>query len=79
MLEYTGWEQVPVRLTASFGTVTRPVAAWRRLYVGQRIDLTHLADQPVVVQVNGHPMGTAHVLSMDGHYGLRLDHWGPDA
>lgn len=78
MLEYTGWEQVPVRVSATFGTLTRPVAALRRLSVGQRLDLAHPADEAIVVKVNGHPMGTAHVLSMDGHYGLEIEQWGPE-
>lgn len=74
---YGGWETVPVRVSASCGSVTRPVAAWRRLSIGQRIDLTQQADRPVVVKVNGLPMGTARILSMDGHYGLQLETWGP--
>ncbi|MGC8487844.1 MAG: FliM/FliN family flagellar motor switch protein [Clostridia bacterium] len=76
MNDYTGYGQVPVRVSASFGTVTRPVAAWRRLSIGQRIDLSHPADAPVVVKVNGLRMGVAAILSMDGHYGLELQSWG---
>jgi flagellar motor switch/type III secretory pathway protein FliN len=67
---------VPVRLTASCGHAERPVAAWRRLAVGDRVVLDQRADAPVPVLINGRPIGTAYVVTQDGHYALELVHWG---
>lgn len=72
----SGWSHVPVTVAGICGRLTRPVGAWRRLAVGQRLVLNQRADDPIPVTVNGQVMGAAKIVIMDGHYALELVTWG---
>jgi len=64
--------RIPVRLTLEVGSATVPMAQLLALEAGSTVELDRLAGEPLVIKVNGEPIGTAEVVVAGEHYGLRI-------
>ena len=64
--------RIPVRLTLEVGTATVPLACLLAFESGSTVELDRLAGEPLVIKVNGAPIGTAEVVVSGEHYGLRI-------
>jgi flagellar motor switch protein FliN len=64
--------RIPVRLTLEVGSATVPLAELLACESGSVIELDRLAGEPLVVKVNGTPIGTAEVVVCGDNYGLKI-------
>lgn len=64
--------RIPVRLTLEVGEATVPLADLLSYEAGSTVELNRLAGEPLVIKVNGTPIGSAEVVVSGEHYGLRI-------
>ncbi|MPV70229.1 flagellar motor switch protein FliN [Burkholderia sp. BE17] len=64
--------RIPVRLTLEVGEATVPLADLLSYEAGSTVELNRLAGEPLVIKVNGTPVGSAEVVVSGEHYGLRI-------
>ena len=64
--------RIPVRLTLEVGEATVPLADLLSYETGSTVELNRLAGEPLVIKVNGTPVGLGEVVVSGEHYGLRI-------
>jgi flagellar motor switch protein FliN len=64
--------KIPVRLTLEVGAATLPLSDLAALEQGSVIELDRLAGEPLVIKVNGAPIGRAEVVVSGENYGLKI-------
>ncbi|KVO87652.1 hypothetical protein WL21_04505 [Burkholderia ubonensis] len=64
--------RIPVRLTLEVGSASVPLSELLGYGAGSVVELDRVAGEPLVVKVNGLPIGTAEVVVCGEHYGLKL-------
>ncbi|WP_153099470.1 flagellar motor switch protein FliN [Paraburkholderia hayleyella] len=66
--------KIPVRLTLEVGSATLPLSELVSLEPGSVVELDRLAGEPLVIKVNGAPIGSAEVVVAGENYGLKIVH-----
>ncbi|WJF90765.1 flagellar motor switch protein FliN [Paraburkholderia bonniea] len=66
--------KIPVRLTLEVGSATLPLSELVTLEPGSVVELDRLAGEPLVIKVNGAPIGSAEVVVAGENYGLKIVH-----
>ncbi|EML1601992.1 flagellar motor switch protein FliN [Burkholderia cenocepacia] len=64
--------RIPVRLTLEVGEATVPLADLLSYETGSTVELNRLAGDPLIIKVNGTPVGFGEVVVSGEHYGLRI-------
>ncbi|MGU3779458.1 flagellar motor switch protein FliN [Burkholderia metallica] len=64
--------RIPVRLTLEVGEATVPLADLLSYETGSTVELNRLAGDPLIIKVNGTPVGLGEVVVSGEHYGLRI-------
>ncbi|VWC74834.1 FliM/FliN family flagellar motor switch protein [Burkholderia contaminans] len=64
--------RIPVRLTLEVGGATVPLADLLGYGTGSIVELDRIAGEPLVVKVNGLPIGAAEVVVCGDNYGMKL-------
>ncbi|WP_412530511.1 FliM/FliN family flagellar motor switch protein [Burkholderia lata] len=64
--------RIPVRLTLEVGGATVPLADLLAYGTGSIVELDRIAGEPLVVKVNGLPIGAAEVVVCGDNYGMKL-------
>lgn len=66
------FHRLPVHLTLEVASTEITIEELMTLSEGAAVQLNKLSDQPLDVKVNGILIGSAEVVIVDGHYGLRM-------
>ena len=66
------FHRLPVQLTLEVASTEITIEDLMTLSEGAAVQLNKLSDQPLDVKVNGVLIGSAEVVIVDGHYGLRM-------
>ncbi|MGL4268928.1 MAG: FliM/FliN family flagellar motor switch protein [Plesiomonas sp.] len=66
------FHKLPVQLTLEVASTEIPLGELMQLCEGAVVQLDKLSNQPLDVRVNGTLIGSAEVVLVDGHYGLRM-------
>ena len=63
---------VPVRVTVEVGRTSMPLGELVQLVPGSLITLDREAHEPADILVNGKVVATGDVVTLGGHYGIRI-------
>lgn len=66
------FHRLPVNLSLEVASTEIPLEELMALAEGAVVQMNKLSNQPLDVKVNGILIGSAEVVIVDGHYGLRM-------
>jgi len=64
--------RIPVKLTLEVGSATVPLSDLLGYGTGSIVELDRIAGEPLVVKVNGLPIGRAEVVVYGDNYGMKF-------
>ncbi|AIO68633.1 flagellar motor switch protein FliN [Burkholderia oklahomensis] len=64
--------KIPVQLTLEVGSATITLAELMAIEEGSVLELDRLAGEPLLIKINGTPVGHAEVVVSGDNYGLKL-------
>jgi flagellar motor switch protein FliN/FliY len=65
-------DHVQVRMTAVVGDIELSVADLFALKPGTVLELRQLLDEPIILQLNGKAVATAHLVAVDDCFGVQI-------